>query len=79
MQLRSRRMLREYIGLLGLSARAFAARAGLSHSTINHLLTGRRSTCSARTAAAIEQALNCPPGLLFTPITSVRLIKQENV
>jgi len=72
-------MLREYIGLLGLSARAFATRAGLSHSTINHLLTGRRSTCSARTAAAIEQALNCPPGLLFVPHTGVRLITKENV
>jgi transcriptional regulator with XRE-family HTH domain len=75
MQLRSRRMLREYISLLGLSARAFAARAGLSHSTINHLLTGRRSTCSERTATAIEQALNCPPGLLFAPRIDVRLAK----
>jgi transcriptional regulator with XRE-family HTH domain len=65
MQLRSRRMLREYIELLGLSARAFATHAGLSHSTINHLLTGRRTTCSEHTARAIEEALNCPPGLLF--------------
>jgi transcriptional regulator with XRE-family HTH domain len=62
---RSRRMLREYIDLMGVSGRQLAQRAGLSHSTINHLLTGRRRSCSERTARAIEQALACPPGLLF--------------
>jgi transcriptional regulator with XRE-family HTH domain len=65
MQLRSRRMLREYIELMGLSGRQLAQRAGLSHSTVNHLLTGRRTSCTERTARAIEQVLACPPGLLF--------------
>src|SRR6185503_6701554 len=65
MQLRSRRALGDYIDLLGISERQLARNAGLSHSTVNHLVTGRRTTCSLRTAMAIERALDCPPGLLF--------------
>jgi transcriptional regulator with XRE-family HTH domain len=57
--------LRSYLRLLGLSDRAFAARAGIGHATVSHLLSGRRSRCSARTAAAIETALDCPAGLFF--------------
>jgi len=69
MQLRSRRALADYIDLLGVSERQLARNAGLSHSTVNHLVTGRRSSCSLRTAVAIERALDCPPGLLFSPDT----------
>ena len=65
MRLRSRTVLADYIVLLGVSERALARRAGLSHSTVNHLVLGRRDTCSEATARAIEQALRCPPGLLF--------------
>ncbi|UQX87981.1 helix-turn-helix domain-containing protein [Jatrophihabitans telluris] len=65
MRLRSRDVLADYIRLLGMSERAFAAQAGLGHATVNHLITGRRVSCSAATAAAIERALGCPPGLLF--------------
>ncbi len=67
MQLRSRALFVEYLRVFGLSERAFAAQAGLSHSTVNHLLTGRRSTCSAETAIAIERALGCRAGTLFAP------------
>ncbi|HEY2043271.1 MAG TPA: helix-turn-helix transcriptional regulator [Jatrophihabitans sp.] len=67
MRLRNRRMLSDYIKLLGLTERAFAVRAGLSHSTVNHLVSGRRLTCSTATARSIEAALQCPPGLLFGP------------
>ena len=67
MQLRSRRALGDYIDLLGISERQLARNAGLSHSTVNHLVTGRRTTCSLRTAVAIERALDCPAGLLFAP------------
>jgi DNA-binding Xre family transcriptional regulator len=67
MQLRSRRALGDYIDLLGISERQLARNAGLSHSTVNHLVTGRRNSCSLRTALAIERALDCPPGLLFAP------------
>lgn len=69
MQLRSRRALADYIDLLGISERQLARDAGLSHSTVNHLVTGRRGSCSLRTAVAIERALDCPPGLLFAPAT----------
>jgi transcriptional regulator with XRE-family HTH domain len=69
MQLRSRRALADYIDIVGLSERQVARSAGLSHSTVNHLVTGRRSSCSLRTAVAIERALDCPPGLLFSPDT----------
>ena len=65
MRLRNRWTFGDYIRLLGLSEREFARHAGLSHSTVNHLLTGRRTSCSPRTAQAIESALECPPGLLF--------------
>ena len=71
MQLRSRRALGDYIDLLGMSEREVARTAGLSHSTVNHLITGRRDTCSLRTAVAIEHVLDCPPGLLFAPETDV--------
>lgn len=67
MQLRSRRALGDYIDLLGISERQLARSAGLSHSTVNHLVTGRRDSCSLATAVAIERVLGCPPGLLFAP------------
>jgi plasmid maintenance system antidote protein VapI len=66
MQLRSKRTLSDFIRLLGLTERGFAILAGLSHSTVNHLVSGRRRTCSAATAEAIETALGCPSGLLFS-------------
>jgi len=62
--------LRAYPRLLGLSERALAARAGVGHATVNHLLSGRRQTCLPQTAAAIEAALACPPGLFFDRGTS---------
>jgi transcriptional regulator with XRE-family HTH domain len=65
MRVRDSAALRAYLRLLGLSERALAARAGIGHATVNHLLSGRRRTCSAATAAAIESALACPPGLFF--------------
>jgi len=74
MRIRNRQLLGAYIGLLGLSERQFARRAGLSHSTVNHLLSGRRSRCSRDTAAAIEATLRCPAGLIFETEISVRTI-----
>jgi hypothetical protein len=64
-RVRDPRVLRECILLSGLSEREFAQRAGVSHSTLNHLLTGRRVTCSRETAWAIEQTLRQLPGLFF--------------
>jgi transcriptional regulator with XRE-family HTH domain len=56
-----------YLRLAGLSQRGLAVRAGIAPATVNHLLSGRRTSCSPGTAAAIERALQCPPGLFFAP------------
>jgi transcriptional regulator with XRE-family HTH domain len=66
-RVRDSNALRAYLRLLGLSERALASRAGVAHATVNHLVSGRRTSCSERTAAAIEAALACPPGLFFEP------------
>lgn len=65
MRLRSRAVLIQCLELAQLSERELARRAGLSHSTVNHLCTGRRDTCSRTSAAAIERALNLDEGKLF--------------
>jgi transcriptional regulator with XRE-family HTH domain len=65
MRVRDADALRAYLRLLGLSERGLAARAGVAHATVNHLVSGRRSTCTPRIAGAIEAALACPPGLFF--------------
>jgi transcriptional regulator with XRE-family HTH domain len=65
MRLRDPDALRAYVRLMGLSERALAARAGVGHATLNHLLSGRRTTCLHTTARAIEAALACPNGVFF--------------
>jgi transcriptional regulator with XRE-family HTH domain len=67
MRLRDREALRAYLRLLRTSEREFAARAGIAHATLNHLLTGRRQSCSVQTARAIERSLHCPDGIFFEP------------
>jgi len=68
MRVRDLSALRAYVRLLGLSERALALRAGVGHATVNHLLSGRRATCTSRTAEAIAAALDCPPGIFFEPL-----------
>lgn len=67
MRLKDPDLLRRYIGQNGLniSGRELARRAGLKPAIVGHLLGGRRTTCSKRTAVRIEEALGCPSGLLF--------------
>jgi epoxyqueuosine reductase QueG len=67
MRLRDREALRAYLRLMAVSERNLAARAGIGHATLNHLLTGRRVTCTVGTARAVETALSCPLGLFFEP------------
>ena len=67
MRLRSRLALVSLIDGAGISERELARRALLSHATVNHLVTGRRSTCSLTTAVAIENVLTARPGTLFVP------------
>lgn len=67
-KLRSRRALRDYMEFHKLpSAYALAKKADILPGTAGHLVSGRRTTCSLRTARAIEEALACPPGFLFVP------------
>lgn len=69
--LRSREGLVDVLNAAGLSDRALARAAGLSHSTVNHLVSGFRKSCSEPTARAIEAALGCQPGALFRPLPEV--------
>jgi plasmid maintenance system antidote protein VapI len=69
MQLRSRQTLIDFLDAAGLSERQLARAAGLGHATVNHLFTGRRTTCSLGTARAIERVFDCGPGVLFAPDT----------
>jgi plasmid maintenance system antidote protein VapI len=71
MKLRDRDTLRGYVRLLRISERALAAEAGVGHATVNHLLSGRRETCSPETAQAIERVLGCADGVFFEPVTPV--------
>jgi transcriptional regulator with XRE-family HTH domain len=68
MQVRDRRTLRAYLRLRGLSERGLAVRAGVGHATVNHLLAGRRDTCSSATAQALEAVLGVPPGVFFEAV-----------
>jgi hypothetical protein len=68
MKLKSRKALREYMDFHGIkTAYALARKANLGVAIVGHLVNNRRDTCSAATAAAIEKALQCPPGFLFEP------------
>jgi transcriptional regulator with XRE-family HTH domain len=65
MQLRSRDALIICLEATGMSERQLARVAGLSHATVNHLVTGRRTGCTLATARAIETALGVAEGTLF--------------
>jgi transcriptional regulator with XRE-family HTH domain len=65
MQLRSRDALIICLEATGMSERQLARVARLGHATVNHLVTGRRTRCSLRTARAIETALGVSEGTLF--------------
>ncbi|MGI8667482.1 MAG: helix-turn-helix domain-containing protein [Jatrophihabitans sp.] len=71
MQLRNRLIFVSLIEELGISERELSRRANLSHSTVNHLMTGRRVSCSLTTAVAITRALGCPVATLFAADTRV--------
>jgi len=68
MRVRDRDTLRGFVRLLHLSERGLAAEAGVGHATVNHLLSGRRETCSLETARAIEHVLGCADGVFFERI-----------
>lgn len=70
MRLKSSQMLRQYMEYKRLNVRTLARAARVSHSTVGHLRSGRRSSCKPETARAIEEALQAPPGLLFEATAS---------
>lgn len=76
-RLKDRELLNRYIGKQGLriSGRELARRANVSPAIVNHLRSGERTTCSKRVAVAIEEALGCPPGLLF--VESVSTVRAD--
>ena len=65
-----RQALRQHMTYRGLTVRGLAAKTTkprLSPSTIGHLASGERTTCSPETARSIERALDVPPGTIFEP------------
>jgi transcriptional regulator with XRE-family HTH domain len=79
MQLRSREALVECLEVAGLSERELARAAGLGHATVNHLLTGRRVSCSFGTARAIERVFMIEAGGLFVPDTEADLLGMQEL
>jgi hypothetical protein len=77
MRLRSRLALVSLIDGAGISEREVARRALLSHATVNHLVTGRRTTCSLATAVAIESVLAARPGSIFVAETGAERAAME--
>lgn len=82
MQLRSRDALVICLEATGMSERQLARMAGLSHATVNHLITGRRTGCTLATAHAIESALGVGPGTLFdnapAPVEEARPVDDQS-
>lgn len=63
--LRDRKVLAELVDLCGLSEREISRQAQLAPATVNHLLTGRRQSCSEATAHAIAGVIGVPTIRLF--------------
>lgn len=70
MRLKSRTVLRQYMAYKRFNVRTLADAARVSRSTVGHLHSGKRTGCKPETAAAIEEALQAPPGLLFEAVTT---------
>jgi hypothetical protein len=55
-----------YMQFRRVSVRGLAEAAKCNRSVVGHLRSGKRKTCKPDVAAAIERALNTPPGSLFS-------------
>ena len=75
-ELKSRRLLADYVKHMQWSGRRLAREAGLGHAITAHLLNGTRKTCTPDTARKIEEALGCPRGLLF--VTTASTVSPSN-
>ncbi|WP_191563416.1 helix-turn-helix domain-containing protein [Janibacter melonis] len=66
LKLKSHRALLEYMEFHRIgTAYELARRSKLKPGVVGHLVARRRNSCSLKTARAIEEALQCPPGFLF--------------
>lgn len=66
MQVKDRGALLSFMEYKGIkSAYELARRANLGVGIVGHIVSGRRTTCSPKTARAIEGALEAPQGFLF--------------
>lgn len=63
--LRDRQTLDQLVRQSGLSERELARQASLSHSTVTHLLSGRRRSCSPQTAKVLADVLGVDVWTLF--------------
>lgn len=72
MRMRIRRqLLLQHFDYEGISERELARIAGLSHTTIQNYLNGKRKTCNAASAKKIEKALGAPRMTIFVPEPSL--------
>lgn len=70
MRLQSTERLRAFVGPEDgkkLSQRQLARYAGVHTSFINHLTSGRRSSCTPKVANRIAEAVGVPLEILFVP------------
>lgn len=73
MRLQSIELLRAFVGPEAnkkMSQRKLARYAGVHDSFINHLTSGRRTSCTPAVARRIAEALEVPLEVLFVPSTS---------
>ena len=75
----SRRNLRGYMDLRNETNRSLAekTRGEAGRAIIGHLRSGQRTSCSPRTARAIEEALGVLPGSLFEVDVAARTRRKE--
>lgn len=76
MRLISPQALRQYMAYRRLTIRSLAKRAGCSHSTIGHLVTGARKNVNPKIARGIAEALDCPVESLF--VASISYVARES-
>lgn len=60
------RALASYMTYKGFTVRTLAFRTGVNRSTIGHLRSGKRTTCSPEAAIAICKVLDVPTQIIFS-------------
>lgn len=81
-RVRSTQAFRQYMDFAGHTNASLAEKATerlrrqkstatVGRAIVGHLRSGKRMTCNPQTARAIEDALGCPPGLLFVPKVAI--------